>query len=53
MLLLWLVPVAVLLLAGGLVADLAGFFTLAALVTFGGAYAVLPFVATAAVDRFG
>ena len=42
MLLLWLVPVAVLLLAGGLVADLAGFFTLAALVTFGGAYAVLP-----------
>jgi chromate transporter len=52
-LLLWLVPVAALLLAGGLVAELAGFFTLAALVTFGGAYAVLPFVATAAVDRFG
>jgi chromate transporter len=49
---LWLVPVAVLLLVGGLVADLAGFFTLAALVTFGGAYAVLPFVAHAAVDRF-
>jgi chromate transporter len=53
MLLLWLVPVVALLLAGGLVAELAGFFTLAALVTFGGAYAVLPFVATAAVDRFG
>jgi chromate transporter len=52
-LLLWLVPVAALLLAGGLVAELAGFFTIAALVTFGGAYAVLPFVATAAVDRFG
>ena len=52
-LLLWLVPLAALLLAGGLVAELAGFFTLAALVTFGGAYAVLPFVATAAVDRFG
>ena len=52
-LLLWLVPLAALLLAGGLVADLAGFFTLAALVTFGGAYAVLPFVASAAVDRFG
>jgi len=52
-LLLWLVPLAALLLAGGLVAELAGFFTLAALVTFGGAYAVLPFVASAAVDRFG
>jgi chromate transporter len=52
-LLLWLVPLTALLLAGGLVAELAGFFTLAALVTFGGAYAVLPFVATAAVERFG
>jgi chromate transporter len=52
-LLLWLVPLAVLLVAGGLVGELAGFFTLAALVTFGGAYAVLPFVASAAVDRFG
>jgi chromate transporter len=52
-LLLWLVPLAALLLAGGLVAELAGFFSLAALITFGGAYAVLPFVATAAVDRFG
>jgi chromate transporter len=52
-LLIWLVPLALLLAAGGLVAELAGFFTVAALVTFGGAYAVLPFVATAAVDRFG
>jgi chromate transporter len=52
-LLLWLLPVAALLLAGGLVAELAGFFTVAALVTFGGAYAVLPFVADAAVNRFG
>ncbi len=52
-LLLWLVPLTALLLAGGLVAELAGFFTLAALITFGGAYAVLPFVASAAVDRFG
>jgi chromate transporter len=52
-LLLWLVPVAALLAAGGLVAELAGFFTLAALVTFGGAYAVLPFVASAAVDHYG
>ena len=51
--LIWLVPVGLLLLAGGLVAELAGFFTLAALVTFGGAYAVLPFVADAAVNRFG
>ncbi len=52
-LLVWLVPVVVLLAAGGLVGQLAGFFTLAALVTFGGAYAVLPFVASAAVNRFG
>jgi chromate transporter len=49
----WLVPVAVLLLVGGLVAELAGFFTVAALVTFGGAYAVLPFVASAAVNHYG
>jgi chromate transporter len=52
-LLIWLVPVAALLLVGGLVAQLAGFFTLAALVTFGGAYAVLPFVASAAVTHYG
>jgi chromate transporter len=51
-LLVWLVPLALLLLFGGLVAQLAGFFTLAALVTFGGAYAVLPFVANAAVNHF-
>jgi chromate transporter len=49
----WLVPVAGLLLVGGLVGQLAGFFTLAALVTFGGAYAVLPFVASAAVNHYG
>jgi chromate transporter len=49
----WLVPVAVLVLAGGLLGQLAGFFTLAALVTFGGAYAVLPFVASAAVNHYG
>ena len=46
-------PALLLLLVGGLVADLAGFFTLAALVTFGGAYAVLPFVADAAVNHYG
>jgi len=51
--LLWLLPLATLLLAGGLVAQLAGFFTVAALVTFGGAYAVLPFVADAAVNHYG
>ena len=49
----WLVPVGLLLLVGGLVAQLAGFFTVAALVTFGGAYAVLPFVASAAVNHYG
>ncbi len=52
-LVIWLVPVAGLVLAGGVVGDLAGFFTLAALVTFGGAYAVLPFVANAAVNHYG
>ena len=52
-LVIWLLPVAGLLLAGGLVGRLAGFFTLAALVTFGGAYAVLPFVASAAVTHYG
>ncbi len=50
---LWLAPLVTLLLAGGVIAELAGFFTLTALVTFGGAYAVLPFVAAAAVNRFG
>jgi chromate transporter len=49
----WLVPVAVLVLIGGVVGQLAGFFTAAALVTFGGAYAVLPFVANAAVNHYG
>ncbi len=52
-LVIWLVPVAVLVLIGGLVGQLAGFFTVAALVTFGGAYAVLPFVANAAVNHYG
>jgi chromate transporter len=49
----WLAPLAVLLAVGGLVGELAGFFTVAALVTFGGAYAVLPFVAKAAVNHYG
>ncbi len=49
----WLVPVAVLVSIGGLVGQIAGFFTIAALITFGGAYAVLPFVANAAVHHYG
>jgi chromate transporter len=52
-LLIWLVPVAALIAVGGVIGELAGFFTLAALVTFGGAYAVLPFVANAAVNHYG
>ncbi len=52
-LVIWLVPVGLLVLAGGVLGQLAGFFTLAALVTFGGAYAVLPFVASAAVNHYG
>jgi chromate transporter len=52
-LLAWLAPVGALLLAGGVIADLAGFFSLTALITFGGAYAVLPFVADQAVHHFG
>ena len=51
-LLVWLAPVVGLLLVGGVVGQLAGFFTVTALVTFGGAYAVLPFVADLAVNRF-
>jgi chromate transporter len=53
---LWLVP---LVLAGLLTGDwdfwrqLTVFFTTAAFVTFGGAYAVLPYVAQVAVEQFG
>jgi chromate transporter len=49
----WLIPLVVLIAVGGVVGDLAGFFTVAALVTFGGAYAVLPYVATQAVNHYG
>jgi chromate transporter len=52
-LVIWLVPVGALVLFGGVVGDLAAFFTAAALVTFGGAYAVLPFVAAQAVNHYG
>lgn len=54
--LLWLLPL-LLLIAGqgadGVFPQMALFFSLAALVTFGGAYAVLPYVAAQAVDHFG
>jgi chromate transporter len=35
-----------------LLPDMAGFFTRAALLTFGGAYAVLPYVHQAAVEHY-
>ncbi|MFZ5481526.1 MAG: chromate efflux transporter [Myxococcota bacterium] len=37
----------------GTLRDMGGFFTTAALLTFGGAYAVLPYVYEGAVERFG
>jgi chromate transporter len=52
-LVIWLVPVGALVLVGGVIGELAGFFTVAALITFGGAYAVLPFVAGQAVNHYG
>ncbi len=53
---LWLAPVALLALALGpdnVFARLAGFFSLLAVVTFGGAYAVLAYVGQAAVGTYG
>ncbi|MFM7116754.1 MAG: chromate efflux transporter [Planctomycetota bacterium] len=55
-LLLWGIPLAGLLLwqgSSGTFTQMAIFFSVAALVTFGGAYAVLPYVAERAVDRAG
>ena len=52
----WAVPMLLLAAWGGrsgTLAAMAGFFTQAALVTFGGAYAVLPFVVQAAVQQYG
>ena len=51
---LWLAPVALVLATAGPApfADVAVFFTQAAFVTFGGAYAVLPFVAQGAVAHY-
>ena len=56
LLLLWLLPVAGLLAvfgSGNVFADIAVFFSKMAVVTFGGAYAVLAYVAQAAVETFG
>ncbi|WP_207537649.1 chromate efflux transporter [Sabulicella rubraurantiaca] len=51
---LWLVPVAVLMLiVGGVFADVAWFFSKMAVVTVGGAYAVLAYVAQEAVQSYG
>jgi chromate transporter len=55
-LVLWLGPVALLLLAlgpGNVFADIATFFSKMAVVTFGGAYAVLAYVAQEAVNTYG
>jgi chromate transporter len=50
----WLVPLALLVvLEGGLLADLALFFSTLAIVTFGGAYAVLAYMTQAVVTDFG
>ena len=52
---LWLIPMAILMAYQGWVGALtqmAWFFTKAALLTFGGAYAVLPYVYQGAVDQF-
>jgi chromate transporter len=51
---LWLLPVAALMLAGaGVFADIAWFFSKMAVVTVGGAYAVLAYVAQEAVASYG
>jgi chromate transporter len=50
---LWLLPVAVLAARGGVFGDIAVFFAKMAVVTFGGAYAVLAWVADVAVGTYG
>jgi chromate transporter len=49
---LWIWPVALLLPGGGVFADIASFFSIMAVVTFGGAYAVLAYVAQEAVEAY-
>ncbi len=56
LILLWLAPVALLLVLLGpahVFSQIAGFFSLMAVVTFGGAYAVLAYVAQEAVQNYG
>jgi chromate transporter len=49
---LWLWPVALLMPLGGVFTDIAWFFSKMAVVTFGGAYAVLAYVAQEAVEHY-
>ena len=50
----WLAPLLMLQIAGfGLLANIAWFFSTLAVVTFGGAYAVLAYMAQAAVETYG
>ncbi len=49
----WVVPTTLLLAHGGVYADIAWFFSKMAVVTFGGAYAVLAYVAQEAVNGLG
>ncbi|WP_424812465.1 chromate efflux transporter [Roseococcus sp. YIM B11640] len=51
-LVLWLWPVALLMPSGGVMADISWFFSKMAVVTFGGAYAVLAYVAQEAVEHY-
>ncbi|MBY0331324.1 MAG: chromate efflux transporter [Acetobacteraceae bacterium] len=51
-LVLWVWPVAMLLAQGGVFSDIAWFFSKMAIVTFGGAYAVLAYVAQEAVEHY-
>jgi len=54
--LLWLAPLAIMLAlgaGGGVFTDIFAFFSQMAVVTFGGAYAVLAYVAQQAVDHYG
>ncbi len=50
---LWLWPVVLLAASPGVFADIAWFFSKMAVVTFGGAYAVLAYVAQEAVENYG
>jgi chromate transporter len=50
---LWIWPAALLMATGGVFSDIAWFFSKMAVVTFGGAYAVLAYVAQQAVEHYG